>query len=492
MPQAPNKTRRQLISELAAAQSRVNELEATGETHFAYLIRDAEIAHFLFSPSGALVSANTALLKMPGATSVAQEIRKALFEGAYWTPEVCARLADGEVLRLRVTLDGPNPEDGSPVDPSEAARIIHLECSVSSLGEQGYSVQAHDVTDAVRSKAALRDRELFFRSVFQAIPYPTLVWKHTGNDKFALHFYNSSARDFSNGHLREFDGADLDEFFSHAPEFPQRIRWSFRTGQPVSVEQRHMLRTTGEEKFIRITSAKAGHEYVLDSIADLTELKQTQEALIVARQALERSLAEKELLLQEVHHRVKNNLSLLNSLLDLQGAVLEHDQLRAILRDTQNRILSVARVHEALYGASDVTQIDLAGYISRLGGELREALAGHGTEIEYDLDRYYVSQEGAIHYGLLVNELISNALKHAFPVGLGRTGKVKVCLHVSDDWIELSVGDNGIGLPPGFSQEQGGSLGVHVVAMLVEQMEGVVTYESQPGHGTMVRVRIAD
>ena len=492
MLETETKTRQQLIAELIAAQGRVSELEAAGEAHFAYLIHGAEIAHFLFSPDGELASANIAGLQIPGATQFARAIRKSLFESAHWTPELRGRLADGEVLRLRVTLDRPDSGAGAPDPSPEASDVIHLECTVSSLGEQGYAVQAHDVTEQVQSKAALRDRELFFRSTFQAIPYPTLVWKHAGRDRFTLYFYNASAADYSRGQLKALEGADLDEFYSHAPEFPRRIRQSCRTGQPISVEQPYTLRSTGEERFIRFTSAGVGRDYVLDSLTDLTELRQTQEALVTARQALERSLAEKELLLHEIHHRVKNNLSLLNSLLDLQAAVLENDRLRAILRDTQNRILSVARVHEALYSASDVTQIDLALYIGRLGSELREALAGPGIEMEYDLDRYCVSQEGAIYYGLLVNELISNAFKHAFPASLDRAGRVKVSLHVRDDCIELIVKDDGIGLPPGFSPEQSSSLGVHVVAMLVEQMDGSVTYESQPGRGTVVRVQIAD
>lgn len=473
-------------------QGRASELAPEGEAHFAYLIRDAEIAHFRFSADGALVSEHIEQLKTPGAAHFARAIRKTLFEGAYWTPELRQRLAAGEVLRLHVALDASGWEAGAAEASPEPSRVIHLECSVLSLGEQGYAVQAHDVTDEVQSKAALRDRELFFRSIFQGVPYPTLVWKHEGADRFRLHFYNATATEYSNGLLKEFDGADLDDFYSHVPDFARRIRQSFRTGTPVSVEQSYRLRSTGEERFIRLTSNRAGREYVIDSLADLTELKRAQGALIATQQALERSLAEKELLLHEVHHRVKNNLSLLNSLLELQAALLENDRLRAILRDTQHRILSVARVHEALYGSSEVTHIDLAEYIERLGCELREGLAGRNIEMAYELDPYRVSQEGAIHYGLLVNELISNAFKHAFPADLDRAGSVTVRLHVSDDWIDLSVEDNGVGLPPGFSPEESGSLGVHVVAMLAEQMDGTLAYESSPGQGTVVRVRIAD
>lgn len=492
MPGAANHLREQQDDALIDGQVRSRGLAPEGEAHFAYLIKDAEIAHFRFSGDGALVSEHIAQLKTPGAARFARAIQKTLFQGAYWTPELCQRLAAGEVLRLHVALDVSGTEAGAADAPAAPSRVVHLECSVLSLGEQGYAVQAHDVTGEVQSKAALRDRELFFRSVFQAVPYPTLVWKHEGSDRFSLHFYNAIATEYSNGLLKEFEGADLDAFYSHAPEFARRIRRSFRAGGPVSVEQSYRLRSTGEERFIRLTSNRVGREYVIDSLADLTELKQAQQALMAAQQALERSLAEKELLLQEVHHRVKNNLSLLSSLLDLQGAVLEDDRLHAILRDTQHRILSVARVHEALYGSSEVTHIDLAEYIKRLGYELREGLAGRNIEMEYDLDPYRVSQEGAIHYGLLVNELISNAFKHAFPADLDRPGRVTVRLHVSDDWVNLSVEDNGVGLPAKFSPEESGSLGVHVVAMLVEQMDGTIEYESHPGQGTVVRVQISD
>ncbi len=619
-----NKTRKQLLEELAAAQSRLNELEgmadagnrvegvaAPNETFFAHLLRDARIANLLFDPTGNLVSANAL---EPGALTLDEyqrAVRESLFESAIWTSHVGSRLASGEVLRVRITVEVKRDGDDATRRRRWPKGVAHLESTVSSLGQQGYLVQVQDITQEVESKAALREREVFFRSVFQGIPYPTVVWRHTGGGNFVLHFFNSSAQAATEGRLAQFEGATLDQFYSHEPAFAARVRRSFETGEPISEEVQYTFKTTGMVRFIRITSAKVGHEYVIDSMTDLTELKQTQEALVEnearfrrlldnapdivyrlglkpvphyeyispavetitgytprelmadltlagarvypddrqeqpsslnempavgapslfrwirkdgkvvwiehryvivyedgepvafegigrevtaeveARQVLERSLSEKHMLLQEVHHRVKNNLSILGSLIELQAATINDPEARDILRDTQSRILSVARVHEALYSAGeDMTHIDLADYVSRLGSELREAYAGQRVGIEYELVHYPVSQQRAIHFGLLVNELISNAFKHAFPHTNGKQGRVQVCLEEVKNSLRLIVQDNGVGLPENFDPQKSDSLGVQVVDMLVEQMEGTIAYLSAADSGTEVRVEI--
>ena len=161
-------------------------------------------------------------------------------------------------------------------------------------------------------------------------------------------------------------------------------------------------------------------------------------AEVEARRELERSLSEKQLLLQEVHHRVKNNLAILSSLLELQAATLPDAKLREILLDTQNRILSVARVHEALHSTREsTTHVDLAEYVSRLGGELRDAFGGQGIEVQYELVHYGLSQQRAIHFGLLVNELISNALKHAFPGEAGKRARLQIRLSETNGDLRL-------------------------------------------------------
>ncbi len=211
---------------------------------------------------------------------------------------------------------------------------------------------------------------------------------------------------------------------------PQLFRWIRKDGQVVWLEHRYVV---VYEDGVPVALEGIGREV---------------SAEVEARRVLERSLTEKQLLLQEVHHRVKNNLSILSSLIELQAATLTEPKLREILRDTQGRILSVARVHEALYSSGDsTTHIDLAEYVSRLGAELRDAYGGQGTEIDYEMVHYALSQQRAIHFGLLVNELISNALKHAFPAERTRPARVEVCMREVDDRLSLVVQDNGVGLP---------------------------------------------
>ncbi len=238
-----NKTRKQLLEELAAAQSRLNELEAFedtpnrvenrapgGESHFAHLFRDARVANLLFDPLGNLVSANAGN-GMLSAGEYQRAVRESLFESAAWTPEIRSRLANGEVLRLRITVDLGGGQNGDLQGRTAPKGVAHLESTVSSLGMQGYLVQVQDITQEVESKAALRERETFFRSVFQAIPSPTIVWRHAGNNHFVLHFYNTSANLATDAHLGEYEGADLDRFYAHEPEFAARVRRTFETGR---------------------------------------------------------------------------------------------------------------------------------------------------------------------------------------------------------------------------------------------------------------------
>ena len=253
--QLANKTRKQLLDELAAAQTRIVELETTaggwnriapsgsdGETHFARLFREARITNLLFDRSGNLLSANPDALNKLGLLDYEAALRRSLFQSGYWTPEMRAQLASGEVLRVHLALElAATPDEEAAargaVTGSATPSVAHLESTVSALGDNAYLVQVHDVTTDVQSKAALREREIFFRSVFQAIPYPTAVWKHVGEGKFVLHFYNSSAQEATLGRLAELEGIDLDEFYTHAPDFAARVRESFYTGAPVVAEQ---------------------------------------------------------------------------------------------------------------------------------------------------------------------------------------------------------------------------------------------------------------
>jgi PAS domain S-box-containing protein len=207
-----------------------------------------------------------------------------------------------------------------------------------------------------------------------------------------------------------------------------------------------------------------------------------------ARAALRQSLREKEFLLKEVHHRVKNNLQIISSLLRLQSGRLENPVAKAALQDMQNRVRSMALIHEHLYRSENLARVDLAAYLKQLCQQLFRALMVISGEIQLHLELVPVHLEidQAIPCGLLVNELVSNALKHGFPNG--GTGEVRVELQPAADgpgW-RLRVADNGVGLPASFDLKHLTTLGMQLIGDLSRQIGGQVSIG--PGPGTVFEV----
>jgi PAS domain S-box-containing protein len=214
---------------------------------------------------------------------------------------------------------------------------------------------------------------------------------------------------------------------------------------------------------------------VLASIVDITERRRAQ-------QKLESALKEKTVLLNEVHHRVKNNLQVIASMLNLQASHTSDLRLRAILGESQSRVRAMALTHQLLYERKDYSRIDLGDYLQRLTQLLGSYRQGRGKivlesvlpEVPQHLDF-----ERAIPCGLVVNELVSNAFKHAFPDESG--GTIHIELRVTDGEIEIVVADDGIGLADDFDLGQIKSLGLQLVPLLVEQLAGTFTIEPGPG-----------
>jgi PAS domain S-box-containing protein len=200
-----------------------------------------------------------------------------------------------------------------------------------------------------------------------------------------------------------------------------------------------------------------------------------------AEEALKASLREKEVLLKEIHHRVKNNLQIISSLLNLQAGHSEDPLLQAMLEDSQHRIQSVALIHEHLYQASDLARIDFGSYVHNLANQLFHSyqhLASHVT-LSTDMADVSLGIDQAIPCGLLVSELVTNSFKHAFPDG--RSGKVSITLRMAADRATLVVHDTGIGIPEDLDIHATDSLGLQLVWALSEQLGGSLTLERHEG-----------
>lgn len=191
---------------------------------------------------------------------------------------------------------------------------------------------------------------------------------------------------------------------------------------------------------------------------------------------LERRVQEKDILLAEIHHRVKNNLQVISSLLSMEASRAREAETAAMLRVTQNRILAMAIVHKALYESKDFAQVDFAVFIRTFVPSLIEIYSVRPDQVALSIKVADVALplDIAIPCGLIVNELISNALKHAFPNG--RRGSIRVELRNEDGkTVTLSVEDDGIGLPADFNFDNDQTLGVQLVHMLSQQLGGTVT-----------------
>ena len=246
-----------------------------------------------------------------------------------------------------------------------------------------------------------------------------------------------------------------------APTNPN-IKWLLVSAEPILDSQGHIYR-------------------LICTYHDITERKRDEEQIKAA-------LAEKEVLLKEIHHRVKNNLQVISSLISLQSDNLTDNRMLDEFNDIRDRVRSMALVHEKLYQTSDLAQLNFADYAASL---LHSLWRSHGTlaeKVRFNsvLAPVKLSIEAAVPCGLILNELAGNALKHAFPNG--SDGEVTVALEYNapTDAICLRVHDNGVGLPAGLDWQQSKSLGLRLVRILAGQLRG--TIETETGTGTEFRV----
>ncbi|HHW17144.1 MAG TPA: PAS domain S-box protein [Methanothermobacter sp.] len=247
--------------------------------------------------------------------------------------------------------------------------------------------------------------------------------------------------------------------------------------RPYLTQEIETLAADGSIRYAELKTAKTyweEEECTLISIRDITKIKEYEKSL-------EKSLREKNTMLAELHHRVKNNLQVIISLIDLQKRHMKSPEDKEQIEKVNNRIKAIARAHERLYLAEDLSSIDLKDYLEDILLELKATYQKPGIQFECQIQDIKLNINQAIPCGLIINEALTNTMKHAFPEGEGR---VIIKAYKKDNLININIEDNGVGLPENFKPEE--TLGMRIMHALTRQLDGEIRIKGEKG----VKIRL--
>ncbi|MBI5591305.1 MAG: PAS domain S-box protein [Deltaproteobacteria bacterium] len=340
-----------------------------------------------------------------------------------------------------------------------------------------------DISEHKRAEDALRESEERFRKLFKSHAAIKLVIDpETG----IIIDANEAAAKFYGWPIEELKQMRIQQINTMPPEAVKAEMEKVVSTESVSFEFRHR-RADDSIRDVEVFSNMievVGKKILYSIIHDITERKWAEASLQESEKALRVLLSEKEVLLKEVHHRVKNNLQVISSLISLQADSQADERLREALGNVRDRVQTMTLVHEMLHQTDDLERLDFADYAASLMQYLWRAHGSGADKVRLNLSfaPLMLPIEAAVHCGLILNELVSNIFKHAFSSGSG--GEVTVALeHDPATGVAcLRVSDNGVGLPAGLEWRQFSSLGLRLVQMLASQMRGTV--ELGPGPGT--------
>ena len=478
-----------LLADLAweiVERKRAEEALKISERKYRTIIEHAPFGISCSTMEGKLVSANPALagilkydspeelLETVNCSSIQKvlfvkpserdHVVNRIFEGSAWQVFECRyRCKDGSVITCKV----------------HSRRILDQEGS-----EREFESFMENITDRVEAEKALRESEEKFRVLAETAPAAIVVYQ---GEKF-VYVNPAAVRLFGYGDA-ELLGMKFWEW-AHPDNrtMVMDLGMARQRGEPVPTQYEHrFVNKSGEAGWVMVSAGSItyrGNPAGIATFIDITENKRAEERMRAA-------LAEKVVLIKEVHHRVKNNLQIISSLLELQSDYIEGDDSKRYIRESQDRIRSMALVHEQLYKSEDLSVIDFALYVDELVMSLYRSSVVDQDKIRTDVEVRDIELgiDEAIPCGLIINELVSNSLKHAFPGN--RRGSISIRGTLDEEgYVCLMVSDTGIGLPPGFNLATSESLGLQIVSLLTKQLHGMLEIRGDNGMVVMHTVQI--
>ncbi len=328
------------------------------------------------------------------------------------------------------------------------------------------------VVGRLNAEDNVRRERLFADALLDSVP--GLVYLY--DDQGLLVRWNKSHEEITGYSPEELSHMRLLDWYRDDPLTIERISKAIeRIHQDGAGAEEALLQTKDGRRipfyFSAVSMEIEGRNYFTGIGIDITERKRAEEEV-------RRSLHEKEILLKEIHHRVKNNLQIISSLLFLQAEYIIEPLDRAMFDESQKRISAMALVHEELYGSADLSSVGMGDYVSRLVDRVA-ASADVPVRVEFDVEDMRLPVTQSIPCGLILNEMVMNAVKHAFRNG--GEGRLRVSLARRDGQVELFVEDNGPGLPQSFDLENPATLGLTLITSLARQLAGTITAQNLEG-----------
>ena len=479
----------QLASSNAALQDS-NDALLKSESRYRNLLEQSPLAVHIFDMKGQTVSVNPAFEKLFGVTAAEMTAYNVLQDSeviANGTRELLDQVFAGEVLMTPAIQH--RASFGASRTPLPWIEVTGYPVRDRRGTVQEIVLLVQNVSDRQSALQSLRRSEAEFRQLADSMPQ--IVW--TAQPDGSLDYYNERWYAYS--------GFDRDRIGDQSwlpilhPEDVERSAaiWysSVHSGADYEVEHRFWDRTTESYRWHLSRAVPMKNEIgeivrwfgTCTDIHDQKTAKEELEVQVSSRTSeLLSSLAEKTTLLKEVHHRVKNNLQVISSLLRMQWQTVQDPAARAALQDSRQRVLSMARIHERLYGNQQVDAIDFGEYTETLVNELFQSygLQSHRVVGRVTVSSVLLSVDQAIPCGLILNELVTNSLKYAYPEGM--SGEVRVAVReIASGHVSVIVEDDGVGLPDNFDWQGSKSLGLPIIDILSKQLGGTLTIQSQPG-----------
>ena len=441
------------------------------ERKYSKFFRTSRDPVFITTKEGRLVESNDALMEVLGYETM-DELLKIEVPKHYENPD------DRKRFNRAVEQQGFAKEFPANLVKKDGS-IINTLITATVLKDRGGNVTGfqgtiRDITDRKAAADALKESEERYRVLFETAK--DAIFLNDGTGKFMD--VNSAACEslgYSKEELLKLSNMEIDAD-SRGYEAFLKVRNGLMNEAVFEVNQQ---RKDGTLVPVEISgkSFEIGDRKLFLAIArDITERKSAEEQI-------KRSLQEKEVLLREIHHRVKNNLQVVSSLLNIQAQAAEDKDAINILAEARDRIKTMSLIHSQLYEGSDLAAINMKEFVNRLLGQLLQSYPVGSTRVTHVvyMDDYPFPISVAVPVGLIINELLSNALKHAF---YGRDeGKIEVSLTAPEEGrINLTVSDDGVGLPVGFDIDKSKTLGLRLVKILAkDQLQGTLEVTSDDG-----------